>query len=71
MLRTMTMYGRTFFNYVNSADSTNFVEHIEVYDKVGKMVLVLDRVLWHHSHAIKKVLAELVIIVIWHVVGHL
>ena len=63
--------GRTFFNYANSADSTSFAEHIvKVYDKVGKMVLVLDRAPWHQSHAVKKVLAECDIIVIWYMVGH-
>ena len=49
----------------DSADSTSFAEPIaKVYDKVGKMVLVLDRAPWHQSHAVKKVLTERDIIVI-------
>ena len=67
MLCSMTMDGRTFFNYADTADSTSFIKHMtRVYDEVGKMVLVLDRAPWHNSAAVKEFFATRDIIVIWY-----
>ena len=71
MFCTMAMDGRYFFNHTTKTDTTSFLEHIEkVYEKVGKMVLFLDRAPWHTSAAAKEFFESHDIIIVWYPVGH-
>ena len=53
MLCSMTMNGRVFFNHCCKVNEDTFLEHIKnAYNKVGAMVLVLDKAPWHTSKGV-------------------
>ena len=61
MFCTITMDGQHFFNHTHT---TSFLKHIEeVYEKVGKMVLLLDRASWHTSAKAKEFFESRAIII--------
>ncbi len=67
----MTADGRYFFNYTKTTDTTSFLEHIEsVYERVGKMILFLDRAPWHTSKDAIEFFKKRDIIIVWYPVGH-
>lgn len=67
MFCTLTRDGRHFFNHTKTTDTTSFLAHIEeVYKKVGKMVLFLDRAPWHTSVAAREFFEKHDIIVVWY-----
>ena len=71
MLCSMTSDGKTFFNHCSTVNTESFLEHIGIiYEKVGKMVLFLDRASWHDSVDAKEFFKKRDIIIIWYPVGH-
>ena len=71
MMCSMTSDNRTFFNHCTTANTQTFLEHIEqVYQKVGKMVLVLDRASYHKSKKAMAYFKTRDIILVWYPTGH-
>ena len=71
MFCTIISDGRYFFNHTKTTDTTSYLEHIEeVYKKVGKMILFLDRAPWHTSATAKEFFESHDIIIVWYPVGH-
>lgn len=71
MFCTITDDGRKFFNHTKTMNTASFLEHIDnVYSKVGKMVLFLDKASWHTSKEAKEFFAKRDIIIVWYPTGH-
>ena len=71
MMCSLTSEGRAFFDYGSTANTETFLAHIErVYQKVGKMVLVLDRASYHKSRAAREYFKTRDIIIVWYPPGH-
>ena len=71
MICSMTQDGKQFFNHCQTVNTASFLEHMDkVYREVGKMVLMLDKALWHTSQEAERFFAERDIIVLWYPIGH-
>ncbi len=72
MLCSMTSTGELFYNSCSTANTASFLEHVDrMYQKIGKMVLVLDRATYHTSNdAMKYFKNHPDIMLVWYPVGH-
>ena len=71
LLASMTSDGNVFMDYATTANTDTFLAHIDrVYQKVGKMVLVLDRASYHKSQDAMKFFKERDIKLVWYPAGH-